>query len=361
MPETIPHPQDPLAEPRRIASLDAARAIAALLVVCQHSFETFVPSIPKSFAILNLGQVGVVCFFLISGFVIPYSLQSHGSLLKYAISRVFRIFPLYWAVLMITCFLLWLRIPVLGHDAMNALSWRSFAVHIFMIQSLFKIPNMVGISWTLVIEMVFYFVTAFVFLIKPSSLLRLIVLSCCLVLGASLLGFHFHKSLPIYPAALILTAFAGQAVEYQWSGRITRLQARVILIVILLTCLVSIAIREACLPYDISTRTVCVSWIGGYATFLVMLATRGKSNAASFLGRISYSTYLLHPLIITLLFYYFHASWMLIIACFIGTVAAATLTFDWIEQPGIAIGKSLFKKILRARTGQPSFSRQPVA
>jgi len=348
MVSTKPSPtssRNPLAEPRRLDSLDAARAVAALLVFCQHGFEKWVPLFKTGFAILNLGQAGVVCFFLISGFVIPYSLQSHGSLLKYVIARFFRIFPLYWFVLIAAAVALRFKMPVLGPDAPYSLSWRSLLVHLFMIQSLFKIPNLVGISWTLVVEIIFYFVTAFLFLMKLQSLLRFIVAGCGLVLAGSLYGWWFHKAFPIYPAALILTAFAGQAVEYHWSKKITGLQAGLIFILVLLTCLASISLREAVSPYIITTKSACVSWTAGYAVFLIFLFTHYKSGILSFLGRISYSIYLLHTYFIAFAFHYLTPCWSAVGICLAATLAASMLTYRVIEQPGIALGRNLFRLV----------------
>ncbi len=67
----------------RFASLDALRGLAALLVVWQHSSESFVKlgSVAANGTLLadiawnvDFGRIGVICFFLISGFVIPSSL-----------------------------------------------------------------------------------------------------------------------------------------------------------------------------------------------------------------------------------------------------------------------------------------------
>lgn len=47
---------------------------------------------------MDLGRIGVVVFFAISGFIIPTSLN-HRSLhpvRKFLISRLFRLYPLYW-------------------------------------------------------------------------------------------------------------------------------------------------------------------------------------------------------------------------------------------------------------------------
>ena len=295
---------------------------------------------------MNLGQAGVVCFFLISGFVIPYSLQSHGSLLKYAISRFFRIFPLYWFVLAVTWMLVGWKTPGLDLGPGDTLTWRSLIVHVFMIQSAFHVPNLVGISWTLVIEIVFYFVTVFVFLMRPASLARFIAVLCALTLGGAWLGWHFHKSLPIYPVVLILTAFAGQAIEYAWSGKMPKIRAAILFGVVLLTCLLSIHLREAVNSFNIDARTISTSWGVGYAVFLIFLTTHWQSRVLTFLGRISYSVYLLHPLFIAFFFSRFGPSWVIFWACFIVACGVSAATFTFIEQPGIDLGKNLFRRIL---------------
>ena len=46
--------------------------------------------------IFRFGQFGVVLFFLCSGFIIPASLERHGSLQGFWISRFFRLYPIYW-------------------------------------------------------------------------------------------------------------------------------------------------------------------------------------------------------------------------------------------------------------------------
>jgi peptidoglycan/LPS O-acetylase OafA/YrhL len=58
-------------------SVHLLRGIAAMLVLMAHSFRSFyfwdVPWFEKS--VLDFGQIGVSVFFVISGFVLPLSLQ----------------------------------------------------------------------------------------------------------------------------------------------------------------------------------------------------------------------------------------------------------------------------------------------
>src|SRR5260370_12619806 len=80
----------------RLAWLDALRGFAALCVVFDHA-TTLVVTPVHSFLYqwLNFGQYGVFVFFLVSGYIIPASLERKGSIRGFWISRGFRLYPLY--------------------------------------------------------------------------------------------------------------------------------------------------------------------------------------------------------------------------------------------------------------------------
>ena len=44
---------------------------------------------------LNLGQYGVFVFFLVSGYIVPASLERKGSIRGFWISRAFRLYPMF--------------------------------------------------------------------------------------------------------------------------------------------------------------------------------------------------------------------------------------------------------------------------
>src|SRR3954447_22948773 len=82
---------------QRLGFLDAARGVAALLVVAAHGAGVYFPAyLPWARANLELGRAGVVLFLLISGFIIPASLEQGGDLGKFCLRRFFRLFPAYW-------------------------------------------------------------------------------------------------------------------------------------------------------------------------------------------------------------------------------------------------------------------------
>src|SRR5579859_8186462 len=80
----------------RVAWLDALRGIAALGVV----FDHLAVSLLRDFRIdvyqwLDTGSYGVFVFFLISGYIVPASLERKSSVRTFWVSRIFRLYPLY--------------------------------------------------------------------------------------------------------------------------------------------------------------------------------------------------------------------------------------------------------------------------
>jgi peptidoglycan/LPS O-acetylase OafA/YrhL len=86
----------------RYGFLDSIRGFAACLVMLQHTLYQsgllgsdltrltgFIPTW------LELGETGVVAFFIVSGFVIPLSLEKTNDFRLFWVHRALRIYPLY--------------------------------------------------------------------------------------------------------------------------------------------------------------------------------------------------------------------------------------------------------------------------
>src|SRR5204862_5813940 len=85
---------------QRVAWLDALRAIAALLVVYEHlSLFVFLRVRAVFEPWFAAGYAGICLFFLISGYIIPASLERKGSLRGFWVGRIFRLYPLLLFVL----------------------------------------------------------------------------------------------------------------------------------------------------------------------------------------------------------------------------------------------------------------------
>src|SRR5215210_2024076 len=81
----------------RLVFLDALRGLAAMAVFVSHAAERVSPILRDIVHTrFDLGHFGVTLFFLCSGFIIPFSLERQNSLASFWISRIFRLYPLYW-------------------------------------------------------------------------------------------------------------------------------------------------------------------------------------------------------------------------------------------------------------------------
>ena len=147
---------------RRLAWLDALRGFAALCVVFDHgSTLLLLPVRSFLYEWLNLGQYGVFVFFLVSGYIVPASLERKGSVRGFWISRAFRLYPMFVLVLVLSAVA-----HATGHGTVaNAGTHPVAAVlgWLFMMQNLAAGLNVPVVTWTLSYEMVFYLLLAGLF------------------------------------------------------------------------------------------------------------------------------------------------------------------------------------------------------
>jgi peptidoglycan/LPS O-acetylase OafA/YrhL len=108
------------------------------------------------------GQYGVFVFFLVSGYIVPASLERRGSVRGFWVSRVFRLYPLYLFALS-AMIVLWASgigsLSGMESDAVTS----SFA-DVFMLQSVLWASTVPNVVWSLAYEMVFYLMLTALFL-----------------------------------------------------------------------------------------------------------------------------------------------------------------------------------------------------
>jgi peptidoglycan/LPS O-acetylase OafA/YrhL len=138
--------------------LDGLRLFAALAVVSFHFTALAAPQwgVPVSTLFPDLGAVsayggfGVQLFFVISGFVILMSAWGR-SLPSFVASRLARIYPAYWAALLLAVLLFRVVWPE-GKEV----SLRQAVVNLTMAQTAFGVEDVDGVYWTLWTELCFY-------------------------------------------------------------------------------------------------------------------------------------------------------------------------------------------------------------
>ncbi|MFG1944255.1 acyltransferase family protein [Nonomuraea sp. NPDC048826] len=380
----------------RLAWLDALRGIGAMAVVAEHTIPWFLPSARPTW--FSLGVYGIFVFFLVSGYIIPASLERHGDVRAFWLSRVFRLYPLFLAVGALALALHWwspIR-PAVSRD------WAAVAGHATMLLDVVGVAGVADTMWTLSYEMVFYLLVTALFLGRlheRSGLLALVFaagavatgvlmsrsalgggwvayVSCavfagglvCLITGrfrrtaAIVLGVMalallvLGSRVPWVGVAILALMFAGTAL-YRWErgeGRLWPVAATLAVV--------------ACVPFWAITAgwwwvqpSVWISTIAlTAATFAAGMALRGRRvpRVLVWLGLVSYSLYLVHH---PLLKYFTRVSgdlraeplpYQLVMTALVVTlvVAVSALTYRFVERPMQELGR----RIARSRPRSPA-------
>lgn len=129
------------------------RLLLAWLVLTSHA-SAFLPG---WVATLSLGNVGVFCFFVLSGFVIAEALDRFYPQTphRFLANRLLRIYPTYWAVCAVAV-AVYIAVdhPELSFDA------KSLAANLLILYTPSGTFFWISVIWAVVVELRFYFVAA---------------------------------------------------------------------------------------------------------------------------------------------------------------------------------------------------------
>jgi peptidoglycan/LPS O-acetylase OafA/YrhL len=349
-------PREP-ARGRRLAWLDALRGLAALCVVYAHFGTRVLPQVHTAvYNVFDPGLYGVLVFFLVSGYIVPASLERRGSVRTFWISRIFRLFPLF--VFAIGAVLLLHEFGWASVRDTNQNVTASVFSHIFMLNELLGQTNIIVVLWTLSYEMVFYVLLTALFtagLHKRSGWYAGTFAVGALLLGGLLPTFFLsYSSLGLTPIAvagdicivgglavavatrglpralgawlaaatgLVLVAVNGRKSPYEGltilalmftgtmlyraeQGQIGRWRATIVAVGIFGAAIAAGAWHiPGTVPQD-QTALVQREWVVSVAlaglTLAIGLAVRNLRvpTVLAWLGLVSYSVYMLHPLVL---------------------------------------------------------------
>jgi len=326
-------------------------------VVFDHlTYSVFQPVRDSVYHWFDPGQYGVFVFFLVSGYIVPASLERRGSVRGFWVSRVFRLYPLYLFALSAMIVLWASGIGSLGGMDSDAVT-SSFA-DVFMLQSVLWGATVPNVVWSLAYEMVFYLMITALFLggvhrrssryalvfgaaavglsgvLVPGSLSHdlltpgvvvaitdsLILVGLVLTLagrgrgrtriagavlaaltGLLLIVFNSGFAAPWETFTIFALMFTGtmlyraEAGQYPWR--------RALCVSVLVFGLTLVAVQWHVSPLavnDLAIRKTFNTLELAGLTFAVAMLCRHKKvpHALAWLGLISYSLYLLHPVLI---------------------------------------------------------------
>lgn len=296
---------------RKISSLQAARGLAALAVITFHSLfinakyvsdATWLPDI------FMFGQTGVDLFFVISGFVMVLaSANKFGALnevFNFLKGRIIRIYPVYWVY-----FFAVLMVFLLNPGMVNS----SQAGEVNLLHSFFLLPDanlpLVMVAWSLIHEVWFYLVFAFILLLPKRWMPSAFVVWLCAIIGASL--FYTGPVSPYlrvvkheFSIEFIFGALAGIAylktIGKSYSQRLSGIIS-VVGVALIAYAMLAVSIDGSDVIQSISLERALIAG-GGYTLLLLALALferNSKWDVPGFftsLGDMSYSLYLSHIL-----------------------------------------------------------------
>lgn len=371
----------------RLAWLDALRGVGAAAVLAEHLLPWVIPSLRPYW--FNLGIYGVMVFFLVSGYIIPTSLERRGDVGGFWVGRVFRLYPLYIVVIALVLALSW-WLPV--REAVPR-DLSAAAGHATMLLDVVGVGGVADTMWTLSYEMVFYLLVTALFLAgthRRSGTIAVVfgvaaVATGLVVVASPLRGAWLaYGSAVVFFAGLVClitgryrrTAAAALAVMALallfLGGRIPWLGVSVLAVMFAGTAIrrweegegtlwpvaatgALVAITPVWARQDVGWWVQPPVWITtivlAAASFAIAMAVRRRSvpRALVWLGLISYSLYLVHhPLLRLFIEITGDLRWsplpvqLAMATVFTAAILGASwLTYRYVEQPMNALGTRL--------------------
>ncbi|MBF8191309.1 acyltransferase [Nonomuraea sp. K274] len=401
----LPAPPAMPAPATRLAWLDALRGIGSLAVVGEHMLPWFLPELRPFW--FNLGIYGILVFFLVSGYIIPVSLERHGDVRAFWVSRIFRLYPLYLSVIVVMLAVSW-WVPV--REAVPR-DGSAVAAHATMLLDVVSVGGVADTMWTLSYEMVFYLLVTALFLIgaheRSGSLSVLFAagavvvglvasgavlvgvwpayVSCAVfvvglacVMGGRLRTFcacalgvmavvllAFSSRVPWLGIAVVAVMFAGTAIHRWERGAGPLWPVAVTTALVVIAPVWAIESGWWWVRADVWLTTIALAG----ATFAGGMLLRGRRvpRVLVWLGLISYSLYLVHH---PLLKYFVAVSGdlraaevpyqlVMIALAMALMLGLSALTYRYVEKPMQQLGRRVSDRGRRHRPGSGMAGRPP--
>lgn len=323
-----------------IVSIQALRGIASLLVVLSHCFPLDKYPETNILRYISLrGGIGVHIFFIISGYIIPYSMYKNKYQIKnigvFFAKRMVRIEPPYIVSIILILLFAWLSaFSPWAHTSMTYQpDWKNIMGHLCYLNAFTKQPWLSPVYWTLALEFMFYIILALFYPLLTSSQKGVLIATFYCFLSLS----FTRNLLPYYLLQHHTVFFAlGIALFLFHIGKINRVEYAVLT----LSCFIACYMLYAPL----------FSWVALAALLFIHFVTRIPKVLWA-LGTISYSLYLTHAIVASR----FEALFVKLIPSLstgtkftlglLGCIAFAAVFYYFIERPFQKISKNIgYKK-----------------
>lgn len=348
----------------RFNTIDGLRGFLALGVFIHHStiwyqyIKTGKWSLPDSNLYIHLGETSVTLFFMITSFLFVTKLidtkETDFNWKQFFISRFFRLAPVYIFSILIITFLVmqisdW-NLNVTIYTFVNSIiEWLTFTIIDRPYINNYEFTDKInaGVTWSLAYEWLFYFSLPIISLLMFYKKIKVQYILISTVFITFFCLTHIIEINYIYTfIGGIMAAFLSKYVSIN-----TKIKNQVSSIIVIICLLVIHQFSSAKNEYCIILISVVFTLVSlGTSIFGILNLSTFK-----FLGKISYSVYLLHGIIMFFTFHFIikidhlklysasEFSFIMFIITII-VIIISFLCYRFIENPFINKSKSIFKK-----------------
>ncbi|MGI5197911.1 acyltransferase family protein [Streptomyces sp. CA-288835] len=285
---------------KRLELLDYARLLAALCVLCFHYLYngiengkvTSIDHIPGISEWAMYGYLGVPFFFMISGYVIFFSVQGRTAA-EFAVSRAVRLFPAFWAAVLLTSLvaLFWGE-QSLGTSVQPA----QVLANLTMVPRLLGEKYVDGVYWSLEYELAFYLLVFVLLLLGWRNHLERVFLLWPSVMLVALLA-DLPKLLFLGGQFTFFAAGAAFAVLKRRASIASLMAVAVSAVLCIETVLATLPSPPANDAIQYSRQVITMVIVSFFAFFFFLNSEKGASlhlPGSRLAGNLSYPIYLLH-------------------------------------------------------------------
>lgn len=353
-----------------ILSIHYIRGISALMVVLFH-FRGVLNNVyaqkDLGTILFRWGEIGVDAFFIISGFIICFSTQNSKSAIDFILKRFFRIYPAYFLFVSISLLLSFYFSSISLNDIINAI----FILPIdYSKGGPFFGYSYLVVAWSLFFEINFYFLFVISMLIshKYRGVISSIFIASFVFIPQLLLNQGLSSSPLIYAelkifsyiniltSPMMLTFIVG-IVLYESMPLINYLANTLNEWIIRVAFYASLTVFTYCYFTGFNSwhgLTNSVLFICPVIVCCMLYEIRigiPKIKALSFFGDISYSLYLSHLVVLSVLakfggdFYHLSSGFSRLLILLSSSLIAAYISLNVIEKPCTKLCRKLISRI----------------
>jgi len=367
--------------------LDSIRGLAAFCVLISHSFSLFtlpvvIDKLLKATGVIN-AHGAVMLFFVLSGFVLslPFLKEEKIEYTSYMIRRLFRIYVPYlvsisFAIILSQIFISNKIGSVSGYiDSQwkTVLNVKLLLEHIYFIGNIHA-DSFNGVIWTLIHELRIALIFPFIVILIKRLNWKISILLCFALTSIKVLDivFHLQKSngfhssyidtlsyISLFIFGVLLAKHKTDAISF--FKKLTFIKKVIFFMIsILLFNFSGLIIFDLLVLTKVSVFSkfglIMQEYgmgLGAVGFFIIAIGSSKVEKALmakpiSFVGKISFSLYLYHPLVLLScihLFYYTLPFWSICIITIVFSLVVAYITWKFVEVPSMRLGRSLAKRV----------------